>query len=139
MSTDSSASTETGLSASFQGRELTASLTARDLRASLAWYVDVLGFAVAQRFERGGELRAVSLRAGGVRLLIGQDDGSKGWDRVKGQGISLMITTDQDVDAIAARIRAAGGTLDSEPADMPWGPRMFRVRDPDGFRLAISS
>jgi uncharacterized glyoxalase superfamily protein PhnB len=27
----------------------------------------------------------------------------------------------------------------SEPVDTPWGVRMFRVRDPDGFRLTISS
>jgi uncharacterized glyoxalase superfamily protein PhnB len=50
-----------------------------------------------------------------------------------------MITTAQDIDAIAERIRAGGGTLDSEPADMPWGVRAFRVRDPDGFRISFSS
>ena len=31
------------------------------------------------------------------------------------------------------------GTLVSEPTDMPWGARVFRVQDPDGYRLAISS
>jgi uncharacterized glyoxalase superfamily protein PhnB len=50
-----------------------------------------------------------------------------------------MITTAQDVDELAAGIKERGGTLDAEPADMPWGPRVFRVRDPDGFRIAISS
>jgi lactoylglutathione lyase len=124
---------------SFRGRALTASLTATDLQRSLAWYRDVLGFTVDQQYEREGTVRAVSLKAGTVRILLGQDDGAKGWDRKKGEGISLMITTAQDVDELAARIKERGGTLESEPMDMPWGPRMFRVQDPDGFKLAISS
>ena len=82
---------------------------------------------------------AVSLRAGDAKILITQDDGSKGWERAKGEGFSLMITTDQNVDEIAARIKEAGAAIDSEPIDTPWGMRMFRVRDPDGFKYTISS
>jgi uncharacterized glyoxalase superfamily protein PhnB len=58
---------------------------------------------------------------------------------VKGEGQSLQIITSQDVDAIAARIKSRGGTLDAEPMVTPWGARVFRLRDPDGFRFAISS
>lgn len=123
----------------FHARSMEASLTVRDIHESLAWYRDVLGFAVDREYEREGSLRAVSLRAGEVRILLTQDDGAKGLDRAKGAGFSLMITTAQDVDDVARRIREHGGTLDSEPADMPWGARAFRLRDPDGFRLAISS
>ena len=123
---------------SFRGRTLTASLTVKDLQKSLAWYRDVVGFTVDQNHEREGNLTAVSLKAGDVRLLIVQDDGARGWDRVKGEGFSLQIITDQNVDEIAKRIKDLGGTLDSQPADTPWGARVFRVRDPDGFKLVIS-
>ena len=82
---------------------------------------------------------AVALRAGEVPVLIGQDNGAKGWDRVKGEGFSLQITTAQHVDEIAKRIKQLGGTLESEPADMPSGARVFQVQDPDGFKLVISS
>jgi uncharacterized glyoxalase superfamily protein PhnB len=118
---------------------LSASLTVRDLQASLSWYCDALGFAVDRRFEVEGKLRGVAIRADQVRILLNQDDGAKGLDRIKGEGFSLMITTSQDIDEIARRIRNSGWTLDTEPADMPWGRRAFRVRDPDGFRFAISS
>ena len=121
------------------GRSLSASLTVNDLEKSMAWYRDVVGFAVDRRHEREGRLVAVALQAGDVRILINQDDGKKGVERVKGAGFSLMITTDQDVDQIAQRIRDAGGTLGSEPTDMPWGARTFRLRDLDGFALVISS
>lgn len=120
-------------------RSMEASLTVRDVRASLAWYRDVMGFAVDREVEREGSLRAVSLRAGEVRILIVQDDGAKGMDRAKGEGFSLQLSIEQSVDEIAARVRAAGGTLDSEPEDAPWGVRFFRLRDPDGFRFTVSS
>jgi lactoylglutathione lyase len=123
----------------FLARTLSASLTVRDLQKSLAWYQDVAGFTVDRKYERDGKLRAIALKAGDVRLLIGQDDGAKGWDRVKGEGFSLMLTTDQNVDEIANRIKERGGTLESEPADTPWGARVFRLQDPDGFKFAISS
>jgi uncharacterized glyoxalase superfamily protein PhnB len=123
----------------FSARELSTSMTVKDVRASQAWYRDVLGFAVDREMEHEGKLRAVAMRAGAVRVLLNQDDGAKGWDRVKGQGISLMFTTTASVDDVANRIKASGGTLLSEPADMPWGARVFRVADPDGFQLVIAS
>jgi uncharacterized glyoxalase superfamily protein PhnB len=123
---------------SFRARTLAASLTASDLAASVAWYRDVLGFTVDREHARDGKLLAVSLKAGAVRILLGQDDGAKGTDRVKGEGMSLQFTTAQSIDDLAARAKAAGATLDTEPVDA-WGARVFRLRDPDGFRLTISS
>lgn len=123
----------------FQASTLKASLTVKDLAASLAWYHEVVGFTIERRYEREGVLHAVALRAGDVEILLGQDDGAKGLDRAKGEGFSLQFTTAHSVDDIAQRIRSAGGTLQTEPADMPWGVRVFRVRDPDGFLLVFSS
>ncbi|MEO7102394.1 MAG: hypothetical protein ABI119_03550 [Gemmatimonadaceae bacterium] len=62
---------------------VSASLTVAGIHESLAWYRDVMGFAVARSFERGG-------------------------------------------------------VLEDEPRDMI-GVRMFRLRDPDRFKLVVSS
>ena len=121
------------------GLGLGISLTVKDLQKSLAWYTDVIGFTVDRKIERDGKLRGVALKAGTVRISINQDDGAKGWERVKGEGFSLTVTTRQSVDALAQGIRQRGGVLETEPADMPWGVRMFRLRDPDGYKLGISS
>ncbi|MEO6209635.1 MAG: VOC family protein [Gemmatimonadaceae bacterium] len=134
-----SSASKDAAAATLHGLTLQASLTVRDIQKSLSWYVDVLGFTVSQRHEREGILRAISLRAGDVQLLIGLDDGARGFDRVKGEGFSLQITTDDDIDDVAARIKRAGGVLVTEPATMPWGARAFRVHDPDGFKLTIST
>ena len=122
----------------FNGTTLSASLTAKDLQTSLAWYRDVLGFTVARTFERAGTLFAASLRAGVVPILLTQDDGARGTDRVKGEGISLQLTTKQNIDELAKRVLERGGTLESGPVDV-MGARAFRLRDPDGFKLVISS
>jgi uncharacterized glyoxalase superfamily protein PhnB len=123
---------------SFRARSLSASLTVKDLAKSLAWYEGIVGFTVDRKHEREGKLVAISLKAGDVRILLNQDNGAKGWDRTKGEGFSLQFTTTQSVDDIAKRIRDLGGTLDTEPMDVPWGARMFRVTDPDGFKLVFS-
>ena len=121
-----------------QGESLDASLTVADLERSTAWYTTVLGFTVDRRHERESRLIAVSLKAGAVRLLLTQDDGAKGLNRAKGEGLSLRITTRQDVDALAASIKAQGVTLDTDPVTAH-GTRVFRLRDPDGFRFTVSS
>jgi uncharacterized glyoxalase superfamily protein PhnB len=123
----------------FNANELTASITVADLEKSAAWYRDAVGFEITQRHERDGKLRAVGLKAGNVRILLNQEDGAKGWDRVKGEGMSLQFVTDGSVDEVAERIKSTGYSIDSEPADMPWGVRMFRLKDPDGFKLVFSS
>jgi uncharacterized glyoxalase superfamily protein PhnB len=124
-------------SSPFAAKGLDVSLTVADVGRSRDWYRDVLGFAVDREFERNGRVFAVSMRAGVARILVTQDDGSKG-ERIKGEGFSMQFTTLQDVDALAARAKSNGATLDTEPADL-WGARVFRLRDPDGFRLTISS
>jgi uncharacterized glyoxalase superfamily protein PhnB len=112
--------------------------TVNDLQRSLAWYRDVLGFAVDERWERDGKLMGVSLKAGKVDFMIGQDDWKKGRDRKKGEGFRLYCTTTQDVDALAKKIKAKGGSLDQEPQDQPWGSRDFSLTDPDGFKITIA-
>jgi uncharacterized glyoxalase superfamily protein PhnB len=117
------------------------SLTCKNIDASIKWYQEALGFAVDMTFEVNGKLGGAIISAGDIRIVLNQDDGKLGWDRVKGQGLYLQlnVATAKDVDAAAARIKAAGGTLIDEPADRPWGARMFQFKDLDGFKLGVST
>lgn len=117
------------------------SLTCKDLEASIRFYRDVVGFTVAQSYERDGKPSAAVVVAGGCAIVLNQDDGKLGWDRIKGQGFYLQLNARSaaDVDAAAARIKAAGRTLLSEPSDRPWGVRMFQFHDLDGFKLGVST
>lgn len=117
------------------------SITCADLDASVRFYRDVLGFTVAQQFEREGKVVAAITMSGATQIVLNQDDGKLGWDRIKGQGIYLQlnVATAAEVDAAADRIKAAGFTLLNEPADRPWGVRMFQVLDPSGFKLGVAT
>lgn len=128
-------------SAGIDATTLGCSLTCQEIEKSIAFYRDALGFAVDMTFENEGKLAGAVISAGNIRMVLNQDDGKLGWDRVKGQGLYLQINVPgaADVDAAAARIKAAGGTLMDEPADRPWGARMFQFRDPDGFKLGVST
>jgi catechol 2,3-dioxygenase-like lactoylglutathione lyase family enzyme len=118
-------------------RSVTPTLTVNDLQRSLAWYRDGLGFFVAERWEEGGKLQGVMLKAGTCDIGLSQDDFSKGRKRTKGLGFRLWCHTSQDVDEIASRFRSFGGRLLEEPGDR-YGTYGFTVEDPDGFRLTIA-
>lgn len=120
-------------------RDIAPGFTVNDLQKSMAFYVDALGFSVDQRWENEGELRGVMLRAGRCRIGLSQDDFAKGRDRAKGLGMSIWLTTVQDLDKVVARIKKNGIVLEQELEEMPWGGRAFGVVDPDGFKLTITS
>ena len=118
-------------------RSMAASLTVNDVPRSVAWYRDMLGFTEGECWENEGKLRGVQMKAGRCDLMLNQDDFAKGRDRPKGVGFRLWVSTGQDIDALAARIRARGGRLDFEPRQTPWGSYAFAVSDPDGYKITF--
>jgi uncharacterized glyoxalase superfamily protein PhnB len=128
----------TGLETALQAKTIAPSITVDDVQKSLTFF-EGLGFGVEEKWEEQGALKGVMLRAGEARIGISQDDWKKGRDRTKGIGVRLFIETTQDIDALAARAKAAGIPLDKEAHDTPWGTRAFDVTEPSGFLLTISS
>ena len=120
-------------------RSLSPALTVADVEASLVWYRDVVGFHVQEKWTHEGTVGGAALIAGLGPLLLVQDDWAQGRDREKGVGFRLHMTTAHDVDELAAAIEKRGGTLESPPADMPWGARAFSLVDPDGYKITIAS
>jgi catechol 2,3-dioxygenase-like lactoylglutathione lyase family enzyme len=118
-------------------RESSVSLTVGDLDRSVAWYRDVLGFTVGERWDEDGAVRGVQLKAGRVDLMLNQDDFAKGRDRAKGVGMRLWFSTAQALESLADLIRSKGGELAYGPEEMPWGDRALGVTDPDGYSLTF--
>jgi len=119
-------------------RAIAPGITADDLARSTKFYTDVLGFLVSERWtDSSGALRGVMLKAGACEIGLSQDDWAKGRNRAKGVGMRLWCETGQDIDDLAARIRAAGGKLSEEPTTQAWGARSLSVIDPDGIHLTI--
>lgn len=119
-------------------------LDVADLKRSLAFYVDLLGFAVA--FARPEEKFAY-LERNGVELMLEEAAGPGRRFRTApleypfGRGMNLQIEI-PDVDALHARVATAGSAL-VLPLEERWyrrdaeehGNRQFVVADPDGYLL----
>jgi catechol 2,3-dioxygenase-like lactoylglutathione lyase family enzyme len=114
----------------------TPGLTVADIEKSVAWYRDVMGFVVNERWESRGRLEAVEMRSGYVSFFLAQDNWKKGRRRVKGQGVRIYCSTDRDVDLFAEHVQAEGNTLTQLPTT-EMGMRSFSVDDPDGYQITI--
>ena len=129
--------TASSKSQGFQIASLAPTLTVNDLMQSLAWYCDVLGFVIGQKWERDGALVGAELKAGKTAVYLSQEDGKMG-ERIKGQGFRLYWYTDQNIDQIANGIKSRGGMLATEPKD-EWGVRAFNLEDPTGYKITVST
>ncbi|MBO0739175.1 MAG: VOC family protein [Alphaproteobacteria bacterium] len=104
-------------------------LATHDMKRAVRFY-EMLGF---QRLYGGETATFTSFRAGpGFLNLISQPSGRRWswWGRV--------IFHESDVDALHARLVAAGYQPDTAPRDAEWGERFFHVTDPDGHELSFA-
>ena len=127
------------------GREagLRLELFVEDMEAAIAFYTRVLAFEVA-RLEPGGY---ASLRLGDIILGIGpvaklpEEGGYFGRDisaQRRGVVVEIVLEVD-DVDGWRDRVAASGHPIFEPLQDRPWGLRDFRISDPDGYYLRITS
>ena len=108
-----------------------------DLETSLAFYRDVIGLPF--KLEGDGY---VEFATQGARF--GLYDRNR-LDELTGQGPEApaypggeVVFLVEDVDAEAARLRAAGVAILRGPVDRAWGHRTLHVEDPDGFVVELA-
>ncbi|HEY1258364.1 MAG TPA: VOC family protein [Stellaceae bacterium] len=104
-------------------------LATADMRRAVEFY-RLVGFELLY----GGEAAAfTSFRAGGTYLnLISQAAaGSRTW-------WGRVIIYESQVDALYARLVAAGWRPLTAPRDAAWGERFFHIADPDGHELSFA-
>lgn len=108
-------------------------LSVADLARALAFYRDLLGGTVDYAFPED-EPQFVTLRLGDSTLGLGATTG--GVDGPAGAGYTLCAYV-PDCDAAVEAIRAAGYAVREDPSDQPWGERIARVGDPDGYEILL--
>jgi lactoylglutathione lyase len=118
-------------------------LFVEDMAARIAFYTQVLAFEVV-RHELDDY---ASLRWGKAVLGIGpvaklpKEGGYFGRDASsyhRGLGAEIVLKVD-DVDEWHARVGASGHPILEPLQDRRWGLRDFRIADPDGYYLRITS
>ena len=121
-----------------QARSVLTSLTVNDLPRSTRLYTEGLGFTIQEEYKMEGKVVGVMLTSGDSGLMLTQDDFARGKDRVKGTGMRLYVETQQDLQTLAKQAKAAGLSVEGDPAPLGWGPMGFSLTDPDGFKVTVS-
>ena len=119
---------------------MTPLLNVEDIERSIDFYSTHLGFQVAQRAESGGATVWAVLQQGPAKLMVNRPGKADSTDRRRRPGYSdlvLYLYVPSARDSHAA-LQAANVTV-SDVTLEPYGVEEFRLRDPDGYELAIVS
>jgi len=120
----------------------TALLQVYDMRTSLAFYRDLLGFEIVETAPAGPVTHWAMLRNGPVHLMLNtkyEFDYERPLepDRTSGRNDFVLYLLCEDADAAYLELQAKGWTDIEDPSTAPYGMRQLQVRDPDGFRLCL--
>ncbi len=119
-------------------------LFVEDLDASVAFYERALGFRVARR-----EPEYASVRRGDAELGLapisrlpargaGPGFSQERLARDRGTGVEIVLEVEDLVAAVNAVERAGFGLVEP-PRERPWGLRDFRLADPDGYYVRVTT
>jgi predicted enzyme related to lactoylglutathione lyase len=109
------------------------SLQVRDLSASRAFYKDLLGLTIDERFDTP---EFVLFDTNSIPFGLSQAGANLDEASQPGLGLALWLDCD-DVDALHASLVEAGSTIVKPPSDGPFG-RNFVFADPDGYRVTAN-
>lgn len=102
-------------------------LNVRNVPASIAYYIDKLGFT--KEWDWGSPPSFACVFRDAVRIFL--CEGGQG-----GPGTWMSIAV-QDVDALYEDYRRRGAKIRQAPANFPWGMREMNVEDLDGHRFRM--
>ena len=113
-----------------------------DMPASLRFYRDVLGFAVAESSGSGDDVDWVLLRQGETELMLntaydeGQRPAAPDPARAAAHRDTGLFIACQDLDAAHAHL-VAHGIEAAPPKVAPYGMKQLYVLDPDGYEICL--
>jgi uncharacterized glyoxalase superfamily protein PhnB len=115
-------------------------LRARDARTLIRFLVDVVGFEETVVHGDGDVVHHAQLSwplGGGIMLGSVREVEGDRWPVQPGTGGAYVVA--DDIDALHARVAAAGAEITDEPHDTDYGSRDFAMRDPEGNRWSFGT
>lgn len=104
----------------------------------LDFYTRVLNFTLLQRKGTYAYLRRDAIYIGAIESPTSNTLADRASYRKPNRGIEIVFEVD-DVAAERDRVVAAGYNLDADIAKQEWGLMDFRLVDPDGYYVRITS
>ncbi len=115
------------------------SLSARNARALIDFYVEAFGFTISALYGEGDHVDHCEILwplGGGIMLGDQRDDGDE--LALRSGTFGVYVVTDNP-DALHDRALAAGATLVRALNDTDYGSREFAVKDPEGNRWSFGT
>ncbi len=109
------------------------SLQVRDLSASRAFYIEMLGLTEDTRFSAPD---FVLFDTNSIPFALREAKANPDNTQQPGWGVTLWIDCDH-VNELHAKLEAASSTIVTPPFDGPFG-RTFVFADPDGYRITAN-
>lgn len=116
-------------------------LFVQDLQKSVEFYENILGFSTGRRTEEYAGLRNGNVKIGiGLLSNLPSEHPLRLNDPLerKGVGVEFVLAVD-DVTELYNNVQKAGYPISTPLAVRPWGLTDFRLLDPDGYYLRITS
>jgi len=107
----------------------------RNAAAMIEWLEKAFGFTVHAKHMAGDMVAHAELAFGSSMIMCGDEKDDAYGDLVgqaSGQGGKSLYIAVDDVDAMFARAKAAGATIEEGLTDRDYGSREFICRDPEG-------
>jgi catechol 2,3-dioxygenase-like lactoylglutathione lyase family enzyme len=106
-----------------------------DVRATLAYYTQVLGFS--EHFTFGDPPVYAGVERDGVLLYITRDDRTAATLKSSGVHPDVFLWV-HDVDSVFEEHKRRGVKVVEEIANRAWDARQYVIEDPNGYRLKIA-
>lgn len=118
-------------------------LSVTDADAAVAFYTGVFGIEPAHLLKMpDGRVMHCEFRVGGARFFLSEEltehGGTPSPASLGATTVAIHLYVD-DCDAMVAQMKTNGATIVTEPADMFWGERFARVRDPFGHEWGVTT
>lgn len=118
-------------------------LSVTDAKDAIAFYSRVFGTDPALLLNMpDGRVMHCEFRVGGARFFLSEElpehGGTPSPKSLSATTVAIHLYVD-DCDAMVAQMQSNGAKVLMEPADMFWGERFARVRDPFGHEWGITT
>lgn len=109
-----------------------------DLQRSIDFYTSILGFTLLQRKGEYAYLGRDSIFIGAIEIPSSETIEEKSRYRQPNKGVEIVMEVD-DLEKERDSIVSKSWNLAADIHSQPWGLRDFRLVDPDGYYLRITT
>jgi uncharacterized glyoxalase superfamily protein PhnB len=114
-------------------------LAVRDMKATIAFYKETLGFKMGLAFPDATSPEYVDLSKDGMVLMFipAKNAGLRSREKL-GVGVNLYMQIDGDIDQYYKKLKRKDVKITADIKDEPFGIRDFTIEDINGYKLTFN-